>query len=233
MIAARQIFLGTSQGGNAMQLVASLIDRSITTVPSPELITEIGAFAFAGCTNLTTGTFQNCTKISQGSFLGCSALTELSLPSCTTIDTTVVANTVQWNNSGIADCSGIVNLNMPSLLITSYNCFKDMKQLRTVHIESCTVLNDIVFSNSSAIEQVYCPNVSSLVSRSFGYLGDIAKDVYFYMTQRTTTQILAMSLGSHFGSTPTAKWTLFHFIGSDGSVDYDTSTSSWVATPNA
>lgn len=229
LLGARQFFLS---GGNSMA-IKQFVERTIEVVPRPDAISEIGAFAFAGCTSLTTGTFVNCTSIGQGSFLGCSNLTELTLPACTTINTNIPSTTVQWNSAGVADNSGIVTVNMPLLSVCPYNCFKDMKQLKTVHIESCTALQDIVFSNSPAIEQVYCPKVSSLVGRSFGYLGDLAKDIYFYMTQRTTTQILDMSLGSHFGNTPTGKWPLFHFLGSDGSVEYDTSINSWVAIPQS
>ena len=68
-------------------------------------ITNIGNYAFYGCSGLTSINIPNSvTKIGYGAFRGCSGLTSINIPnSVTTI-----------NKAAFQDCSGLTSINIPN-----------------------------------------------------------------------------------------------------------------------
>ena len=230
LLGARQMFLGTSHGGINMM---PLIDRTITTIPNANDVLSIGAFAFAGCTEFVSSDFPNCTFAGIAAFWACHKLKSIDLPLMT--ETTPLQDPVfgnaGWGNISFCGGSGVENVRLNSMRVMPYNFFAWSYDLKTVHIDSCVELNDIPFQACNSLTDIYCPNLTTLAGRTFGYLGNISGVLNIHCDNRTTSQILSMSLSSHFGNTPQTAWNRFLFIGYDGTVSWD--GSDWIVTPNA
>ena len=78
---------------------------SLTSLTLPSNVTKIGESAFEGCSGLTSLTLpSSVTEIGRSAFHGCSGLTSLTLPSSVT--------SIGW--SAFSGCSGLTSLTLPS-----------------------------------------------------------------------------------------------------------------------
>ena len=78
---------------------------SLTSLTLPSNVTKIGESAFEGCSGLTSLTLpSSVTSIGSSAFHGCSGLTSLTLPSSVT--------SIGW--SAFSGCSGLTSLTLPS-----------------------------------------------------------------------------------------------------------------------
>ena len=77
----------------------------LTSLTLPSVVTSIGAYAFCSCSGLTSLTLPSgVTSIGEDAFRGCSGLTSLTLPSGVT-----------WiGSSTFSGCSGLTSLTLPS-----------------------------------------------------------------------------------------------------------------------
>ena len=77
----------------------------LTSINIPNSVTSIEMYAFKDCSGLTSINIPNSvTKIGYGAFRGCSGLTSINIPnSVTTI-----------NKAAFQDCSGLTSINIPN-----------------------------------------------------------------------------------------------------------------------
>jgi hypothetical protein len=94
---------------------------------------NLGTFAFASCTSLTTVTRNSSTGlVGQNCFNGCSALVNISLPGVTLVGQQCFIN-----------CTLLQTVNLPNVLTVSSapsNCFSGCPALHTVLLPACTAL---------------------------------------------------------------------------------------------
>lgn len=76
----------TGGSGQDNTVLNSILDRSIAGDYVNEDLTEIGYYAFSGCTQLTSATFTKATEVRTSAFANTSSLTSISLPEAKTID---------------------------------------------------------------------------------------------------------------------------------------------------
>lgn len=98
----------TTQGSQDNTVLNSILDRSISGNYVNDDLTEIGAYAFYYCGNLTSATFQKATKVVRSAFNGCSSLESISLPEVKEIEA-----------SSFAYCSSLKSISMPKIEILS------------------------------------------------------------------------------------------------------------------
>ena len=221
MMGARGISMSSVPGFDWLPTLLSILDRSIVEFPHPEVITTLGNQVFFGCSNLTTGYYPNVLSlygnVAEGVFGRCTSIEEFYFPKCT-----------YAQRIGLG-CSAKI-LKMPILPYSTGDMCYSMTNMTHAYFDSLTAFADITFENCPRLTYVYCPNIETCVGRTFGYLGGLKQDLTIDCSNRTTDQILAMSLSDHFGNTPKTVWNLFHFVGSNGNVEYDSANDVWVAT---
>lgn len=70
----------TGGSGQDNTVLNSILDRSISGNYVNDDLTEIGRYAFAYCTNITSATFTKAAKIRSAAFYSCNSLESISLP---------------------------------------------------------------------------------------------------------------------------------------------------------
>ena len=102
----------------------SIINKTINAYSDNE-ITAVGAYAFNGCSKMTSVNLQNATSVGQYAFNGCSALTDVNLPNaktvggnafqnCTSLTKLDLPKATVLNGYVVSGCSSLVELNMPN-----------------------------------------------------------------------------------------------------------------------
>ncbi|MBO7189398.1 MAG: leucine-rich repeat protein [Alistipes sp.] len=130
--------------------------------------TEIGIYAFTGCSSFTSVTIPNSvTTIGDYAFSDCSSLTSLTIPnSVTTI-----------GKSAFDDCSSLTSLTIPNSVTTiGDRAFCDCSSLTSVTIpNSVTTIGMYAFENCSSLTSVTIPNsVTSIGGSAFsGCTGEL------------------------------------------------------------
>ena len=81
----------------------SILDRSISGNYVNDDLTEVGNFAFANCTNLTSAIFTKVTKICSSAFSSCNSLESISLPE------------VKQISVGASDSCALKSISMPKV----------------------------------------------------------------------------------------------------------------------
>lgn len=158
--------------------------NKLVSITIPENITELGAYAFSGCSSLTSvvlpsilnaipnNTFQNCTKLSsiclpssvtsvgQYAFDGCSSLKTIILP----------PEVISVENYTFRNCSALSSIDIPSS-VTSIGqyAFYGCSSLKSIDLPSALkAIGAYAFFGCSSITQVVIPDeVTSLGSYVF------------------------------------------------------------------
>lgn len=106
----------------------SLVERSISGEFVNKSITEIGEYAFQGCTNMTSANIPAVTSIGVRAFDGCSKL-----------ETVTVNSVVSVGERAFNDCNKLVEVDFPATLTTiGSEAFFNCKALETVVFRSTT-----------------------------------------------------------------------------------------------
>ena len=108
----------------------SILDRSISGDYVNDDLTEVGSYAFAHCTHLTSVTFTKVTKISEYAFYFCRSLESISLPEVKEIE----AYSFGW-------CSSLKSISMPKIEVlgsdNDFNgVFDSLCKITTINIPS-------------------------------------------------------------------------------------------------
>ena len=80
----------------------------LTNITIPNSVTEIGGYAFSGCTGLTSITIPNSvTKIGEWAFKGCTGLTNITIPD----------SVIEIGEYAFDGCTGLTNITIPDSVI--------------------------------------------------------------------------------------------------------------------
>ena len=134
---------------------------SLTSLTLPSNVTKIGESAFEGCSGLTSLTLpSSVTSIGSSAFHGCSGLTSLTLPSSVT--------SIGW--SAFSGCSGLTSLTLPSSVteIGAY-AFYGCSSLASLTLpSSVTEIGESAFEGCSSLTSLTLPSsVTSIGSSAF------------------------------------------------------------------
>ena len=143
---------------------------------------SIGAYAFQGCTNLTSVTIGNrVTSLGNCAFSGCTSLTSVIIPnnvtsigtdafnSCSSLTNVTISKNVADFGTGIfANCTSLTSVVLPDAPIrVSGNTFKNCTALTNVTIgASATVIGASAFSGCSSLEYVVVPDGIGIIYQS-------------------------------------------------------------------
>ena len=167
---------------------------SLTEVKVPNSVTEIGSFAFYGCSGLTAVTIPNSvTAIGRYAFDGCSGLTDISVESGNTkYDSRDNCNAIieTASNTLIRGCE---NTAIPNSVKSIDNyAFSDCSSLTEVTIpNSVTAIGSYAFYKCSGLTELTIPNsVTTIGSYAFAGCSGLT-DVYCYAEKVPSTNSYA------------------------------------------
>ena len=125
----------------------------LTSIEIPNSVTAIGSSAFTGCSGLTSVTIPNSvTTIGMEAFYGCSGLTSVTIPNSVT--------TIEYH--AFRDCSSLTSIIIPnSVTSIGVNAFYGCSGLTSVTIpNSVTSIGLHAFSDCSSLTSVTCEAIS-------------------------------------------------------------------------
>ena len=159
-------------------------NTEITNLEIPDEVTEIGEYAFKGCSGLTSVTIGNSvTSIGYCAFQYCYGLTSVTIPNsvtsigsyafseCSGLTSVTIPNSVtSIGNYAFSSCSGLTNVTIPNS-VTSIGefAFYGCSGLTNVTIpNSVTSIGNGAFYNCSCLTSVTIPNsVTSIGNYTF------------------------------------------------------------------
>ena len=134
---------------------------NVTALTIPSSVTNIGSYAFSGCSGLTSVTIPNSvTNIGSGAFYVCSGLTSVTIPDSVT----------SIGNYAFYKCSGLTSVTIPnSVTSIGSSAFSGCSGLTSATIpNSVTSIGSSAFSGCSGLTSVTIPNsVTTIESYAF------------------------------------------------------------------
>ena len=132
---------------------------SLTSLTLPSNVTKIGESAFEGCSGLTSLTLpSSVTSIGSSAFHGCSGLTSLTLPSSVT--------SIGW--SAFSGCSGLTSLTLPSSVTSiGWSAFSGCSGLTSLTLpSSVTEIGAYAFYGCSSLASLTLPSSVTEIGES-------------------------------------------------------------------
>ena len=132
---------------------------SLTSLTLPSNVTKIGESAFEGCSGLTSLTLpSSVTSIGSSAFHGCSGLTSLTLPSSVT--------SIGW--SAFSGCSGLTSLTLPSSVTSiGWSAFSGCSGLTSLTPpSSVTEIGAYAFYGCSSLASLTLPSSVTEIGES-------------------------------------------------------------------
>ena len=162
-------------------------------------VTNIGEYAFAGCSSLTSITIPNSvTSIGRDAFSGgCSRLASITIPNsvtsiglyafrdCTGLTSIVIPNSmISIGNSVFMGCSGLISVTIPNSVIS----------IESRAFSNCSSLTSITIPQSvrSIAEDafVYCDNLNSIIVENGNLIYDSRDNCDAIIEKKSNTLIL-------------------------------------------
>jgi len=147
---------------------------NIPAIYNGKPVTEIGAEAFATCTELTSVIIpESVTTIGDSAFSECTGLTSVTIPSsvktigyhafskCTGLQTVTIGENVTTIGDGaFADCSSLLSVIIPNSVTTiGKNAFDSCTKLESVTIgENVGKIDDGTFGNCTSLKTIKIPD---------------------------------------------------------------------------
>ncbi|MDY5928439.1 MAG: leucine-rich repeat domain-containing protein [Candidatus Onthovivens sp.] len=170
-----------SDGSNTSILDGNSV---ITKVVIPNSVTNIGAYAFSGCTSLASINIPNSvTSIEPNTFYHCTSLKSINIPNsvtsigigafdgCTSLTSINIPNSVTSIGIGaFSTCTSLTSINIPnSVTSIGISAFKDCTSLTSISIpNSITSIGKWIFKNCTSLTSVNIPNsVTSIGNDAF------------------------------------------------------------------
>jgi len=173
-------------------------NSSVTSIIIPNSVTEIGGYAFGGCSGLTNVTITNSvTNIGTSAFSGCSGLTSITIPNSVT----------SIGVYAFGGCSGLTSITIPnSVTSIEQDAFCYCTSLTSISIpNSVTYIGEFAFRVCSSLISISIPN--SVTSIGMGAFDTCSSLVNVYLPARfadTYTNFGLTASQANFGITLTA-----------------------------
>ena len=164
--------------------VNGILQKNVTI---PNSVTNIGEYAFYGCSGLTSVTIpDSVTRIGSSAFSGCSGLRSVTIPDSVTsigsaafrrcgglTSVTISDRVTSIKNQTFEDCSDLTSIEIPaSVTSIGYNAFKGCVALKSAMVTQCVCTNGLstVFPSSYQIltHVVIADDVTSIGDEAFG-----------------------------------------------------------------
>lgn len=138
--------------GDSSEFEKAMITRTLTEYANNEL-KQVGQYAFAVCTNLSTVNLPNCSLINNYAFTACAKLVNVSFPMCSRI-----------NNYAFNGCTSLEHVNFPKCSMLNYYAFNNCTNLTSAEFSVCDYIHNGVFSNCSKLTSLtlYSSSVAEL-----------------------------------------------------------------------
>ncbi len=132
---------------------------NITTVTISDGVTNIGGYAFEGCTNLSSIVISDSvTVIDSHAFGSCSGLSSITIPNSVT----------NIGNSAFEDCSSLSSITIPnSVTNIDISAFEGCSSLSSITISnSVTNIGNSAFEDCSSLSSITIPNSVESIGQS-------------------------------------------------------------------
>ena len=193
---------------------------TITSVVVEESVTTIGAFAFYGCTNLSSISFgdnSQVTRIYDYSFYECTSLTSIEIPElvislapyafygCTSLTSVIFdeESVLTIISTYVFDgCTSLTDIDLPSTVTSIGNyAFYNCKSLTSIEIPSgVTSIGKFTFYCCSALTSVTFADESTLKTVGYGAFGHCTKltSIDFPESLKTITSASLSTRGAFY-----------------------------------
>ena len=145
-------------------------------------VTSIGAFAFSGCSSLTSiKIFKNVISIGRYAFKGCSSLKNITIPD----SVTSIGDGVLWG------CSSLESITIPdSITYLGHSTFYDCSSLETITIpDSVKWIGNFAFLNCCDLTSITIPDSVAWIGQEAFCRCDSLTDVYYIGTEEQWSAI--------------------------------------------
>ena len=132
----------------------SIINKTITAYSDNE-ITTVGAYAFNGCSKMTSVNLPNATSIGTYAFNGCSALTDINVTNAKTVSARAFQN-----------CTSLIRLDLPQATALNEYLVSGCSSLVELNIPNATSGRGYAIAGSK-IEHLYLPKFTAPGSSVF------------------------------------------------------------------
>ena len=119
-----------------------IITKTLTEY-SDNHITDIGSYAFYGCSKMTKLDLPNVTSIDVFAFYGCSALKTVNIPMADSI-----------GNYAFNTAYAIESVNMPMVTTIGKSAFRQCTKITSIDMPSVTSIDTYAFYNCTALAKV-------------------------------------------------------------------------------
>ena len=195
--------------------ITGVVDKSIQTAVIPNIVTDIGAEAFAGCSMLNTVKIgANVTSIGQYAFSGCTAsilwddnssistIGYLSFSNYKGKTITIPESVTSIGQYAFSGCSGLTSITIPNSVTTiSTSAFRGCSSLiemtlpfvgnsKNVSSESSAALFGYIFGTSSYVG-------GTCIKQSYANSGVIYDATYYIPSSLRTVNVLGGKLSYH------------------------------------
>lgn len=172
----------------ATDIEDALVTHTLSGVYSNSRVTQVGSYAFARCTSLTSVDFPNVSILYESTFAGCYNLASVNFGTVTSIgdyafawcSSLTVVNYSECTSLGayvFRHCTSLISAIFPKVSIVPLECFWGCKNLINVSFPTATILSQYAFEYCTALTMASFP-MAQLVSEYAFYCCFQLREVY-------------------------------------------------------